>query len=53
MIKVFRVLDDPNRATVMDQLTQHDAKPLLEMCAQNAGLQMGSTMLPSLKNGTF
>lgn len=48
MQKVFRVLDDPNRATMMDQLTRHDAKPLLEMFAQNAGLQMGS-MLPSLK----
>lgn len=35
------------------QLTRHDAKPLLEMFAQNADLQMGSIMLPSLKNGTF
>lgn len=53
MRKVFRVLDDPNRAAVMDQLTRHGAKPLLEMFAQNADLQMGSILLPSLKNETF
>lgn len=34
---------------MVDQLTRHDAKPLLEMFAQNAGLQMGSILLPSLK----
>lgn len=53
MRKVFRALNDPNRATMMNQLTRHDAKPLLEMFAQNADLQIGSIMLPSLKNGTF
>lgn len=53
MQKVSGALHDLNLAMTRDQMARHSAKPLLEMFAQNAALQMGSVTLPSLNTGMF